>query len=113
MSSSCSAAKIHVSWPADDEKKAYKTMTYSWHDLAGNIGVVFILATYLLLQLERLSATSPSYSIANGLGAFLILLSLANQYNLSAFVIEIAWLLISVYGLIRCFVRRRSGTAVE
>ncbi len=54
-------------------------MTYSWHDLAGNIGVVYILATYLLLQLERLSATSPSYSIANGLGAFLTIISIESS----------------------------------
>ncbi len=88
-------------------------MLYSWHDVVGNIGVVLVLAAYLLLQLERMSSTSLTYSMANGLGAFLILTSLVNEFNLSAFVIEIAWLLISVYGLIRCFVRNRSGTAVE
>jgi len=77
-------------------------MTYGWHDLLGNVGVFVILATYLLLQLQRLSATRPPYLLANGLGALLILISLMNQFNLSAFVIEAAWLLISVYGLIRC-----------
>ena len=81
--------------------------------MLGSIGVVFILAAYLLVQLERLSAIRPPYLITNGLGAFLILVLLANEFNLSAFAIEAAWLLISVYGLIRCFVRRRSGTAVE
>ncbi len=77
-------------------------MVNSWHNVLGSIGVVFVLAAYLLLQLERLSATRPPYLIANGLGAFLILVSLMNEFNLSAFVIEAAWLLISVYGLIRC-----------
>ena len=33
-------------------------MTYGWHDLLGIIGVVLILATYMLLQLEKLSAAS-------------------------------------------------------
>lgn len=77
-------------------------MTYGWHDLLGNVGVIIVLVSYLLLQLERLSATRPPYLLANGLGALLILISLMNQFNLSAFVIEAAWLLISVYGLIRC-----------
>ncbi len=83
-------------------------MSYGWHDLLGMVGVFLILAAYLLLQLERLSATRPPYLIANGLGAFLILISLLTEFNLSAFVIEAAWLLISVYGLMRCLKRRRS-----
>ena len=88
-------------------------MTYSWHDLLGNIGVVLILATYLLLQLEKLSATSLLYSATNGLGALLILVSLIYQFNLSAFIIEAFWLLISIYGLVRYFSRNRSRLAAR
>ena len=76
-------------------------MEYEWHDLVGNIGVFFVLITYLLLQMERLAATSTAYSIFNGLGAALILVSLAYEFNLSAFIIEFCWLMISIYGLIR------------
>ncbi len=83
-------------------------MSYGWHDLLGMAGVFLVLAAYLLLQLERLSATKSPYLIANGLGAFLILISLLTDFNLPAFIIEAAWLLISVYGLIRCL-RGRSG----
>ena len=85
-------------------------MLYSWHDLIGIIGVVLVLAAYLLLQLERMHVSDPLYSIVNGVGAFLILFSLMNEFNFSAFVIESAWLLISVVGLIRCLKRRRSQT---
>ncbi len=83
-------------------------MSVSWHDVLGGIGVLFILIAYLLLQLERVSPTRPPYLLANGLGSFLILVSLVNEFNLSAFVIEAAWLLISVYGLMRCLNRQRS-----
>ena len=31
---------------------------YEFHDLLGNLGVFFILATYLLLQLEKIEANS-------------------------------------------------------
>ena len=58
-------------------------MSVSWHDLLGGIGVLFILIAYLLLQLERLSPTRPPYLLANGLGSFLILVSLVNEFNLS------------------------------
>ena len=88
-------------------------MSYTWHDVLGSIGVAIVLAAYFLLQLERVSATRPLYLIANGLGALLILVSLVNEFNLPAFLIEIAWLLISVYGLIRCLRRGRSETGVD
>lgn len=82
-------------------------MAYHWYDFVGNIGIVFILGSYLLLQLERISAVDWRYSAANGLGAALILFSLYFAFNLSAFLIEAAWLLISVFGLIKAFRARR------
>ena len=88
-------------------------MTYGWHDLLGIIGVVLILATYMLLQLEKLSAMSFIYSATNGLGASLILVSLIYAFNLSAFIIEAFWLLISVYGMVRYFSRNRSRLAAK
>ena len=88
-------------------------MTYGWHDLLGMIGVVLILATYTLLQLEKLSATSFLYSATNGLGASRILVSLIYEFNLSAFIIEAFWLLISTYGIVRYFSRNRSRLAAK
>ncbi len=82
-------------------------MSYTWHDVLGSIGVAIVLAAYFLLQLERVSATRPLYLIANGLGALLILVSLVNEFNLPAFLIEAAWLLISLYGLGRSLNRRQ------
>ncbi len=88
-------------------------MIYGWHDLLGIIGVVLILATYMLLQLEKLSATSFLYSATNGLGASLILVSLTYEFNLSAFLIEAFWLLISTYGIVRYFLRNRFSLAAK
>ncbi len=88
-------------------------MLFNWHDLVGMIGVIIVLAAYLLLQLETVSSTGMSYSVANGLGAVLILTSLVNEFNLSAFVVESAWLVISMVGLIRCVLRKRSGIPIE
>jgi len=88
-------------------------MKYGWHDLLGIIGVVLIIATYMLLQLEKLSATSFLYSATNGLGASLILVSLIYEFNLSAFIIEAFWLLISTYGIVRYFSRNRSRLATK
>ncbi len=76
-------------------------MTYEWHDFVGNVGVVIILGCYLLAQLERLDIRHPAYSLANGLGACLIIVSLLYNFNLSSFVIELAWLAISIIGILR------------
>ncbi len=81
--------------------------------MLGIIGVVLIVATYMLLQLEKLSATSFLYSATNGLGASLILVSLIYEFNLSAFIIEAFWLLISIYGIVRYFSRNRSRLAAK
>ena len=74
---------------------------YEWHDLVGNIGVFCILVTYLMLQLERILVTSLLYSSLNVLGAGMVVFSLLYDFNLSAFVIESAWLLISLLGVTR------------
>ena len=74
---------------------------YEWHDLVGNLGVLCILGSYLLLQMGKVSSDSGGYLLSNALGALLVLVSLVYDFNLSAFIIESAWLAISIYGLIR------------
>lgn len=76
-------------------------MTIAWHDLVGTLGVLFIVGTYFLLQLGRLSSDRPLFSVLNALGAALILVSLTRAFNLSAFLIEAIWLVISLYGLLK------------
>ena len=76
-------------------------MNYSWFDLAGLIGVVLIVIAYLLLQLNKLPSSAPSYSLMNALGALLVIVSLLYSFNLSAFLMEAFWFLISLFGLIR------------
>ncbi len=76
-------------------------MTYTIYDFIGNVGIVLILYAYWALQTDRLSSKSRSYNILNALGAAGILISLIFDFNLSAFLIEIAWLAISLYGLLR------------
>ena len=74
-------------------------MDYQWYDLLGNVGVAMILASYLLLQLGKLQPQELRYSILNASGAALILCSLTFDFNMSAFLIEFFWLLISLIGI--------------
>ena len=86
-------------------------MNYALHDLVGNIGVVMIVGSYFLVQIRRMSATELPYILLNGLGAGCILYSLAFDFNMSAFLLELIWLLISLLGLVRVLVERRRGPA--
>ena len=83
-------------------------MTYTIYDFIGNIGVAVILITYLLLQIGRLDAKKLAYSIANGLGAGMIVISLMYDWNLSAFIVEAAWVIISLIGVVNYY-RARSA----
>ncbi len=78
-------------------------MNYGWNDLAGNVGVALIVVTYLLLQLGRLRGTDLSYSALNALGASLVIVSLLYDFNLSAFMMEAFWVLISLIGIVKYF----------
>jgi multidrug transporter EmrE-like cation transporter len=82
-------------------------MHYSWYDLVGNIGVATIVITYLLLQLNKIDSVGLAYSLFNGLGASLVIVSLLFEFNISAFAIEFFWLLISVVGIARYYVKKR------
>jgi uncharacterized membrane protein len=82
-------------------------MDFHLFDLAGFIGVVLIIVAYLLLQLEKLPSTSPSYSLLNAGGALLIMVSLVFAFNLSAFVVEVFWFLISLLGVWRSLSARK------
>jgi hypothetical protein len=83
------------------------TANVTWFDLAGFIGVLLIVVAYLLLQLDKLPSSSPSYSLLNAAGALLIMVSLLFKFNFSAFLIEVFWFLISLLGLSRWLISRQ------
>lgn len=78
-------------------------MSYGPLDLVGNIGVVVLMFTYLMLQLNRLSSDGLAYSVLNAVGASLIVVSLLYNFNLSALLMEVFWVLISFVGIYRYF----------
>ena len=87
-------------------------MNYEWYDFVGNIGVALILGSYLLLQTDRVDSKSVAYSVGNAIGAVLILVSLCFAFNLSSFVIEICWLLISLYGLLHTKMTNKEQSSI-
>jgi len=76
-------------------------ITLHWHDTAGLLGVALILLAYFLLQAGRMHGHTLSYQLMNAFGALLVLVSLLYAFNLSAFLMELAWLAVSIYGIAR------------
>lgn len=69
-------------------------------DIIGLLGVVIMLVAYFLLSLRKISAEAMSYPILNALGSLMVMFSLFYAWNLSAFVMELCWFLISLYGML-------------
>ncbi len=82
-------------------------MQFAWYDIIGSIGVATIIVTYVLLQTGRIKSESLTYSVLNGAGAALIVFSLFYSFNFSAFVVESLWVLISIYGIAKYFLRKK------
>ena len=70
-------------------------------DIVGIAGVALVITSFFLLQAGKIPAESYLYQIFNLVGAVLLLFSLYYHWNLASVIIEVLWLLISVYGLIR------------
>ena len=71
-----------------------------WYDWLGSLGVLIIVAAYLWLQIGRIAGQNVVFSGANLFGSMLILVSLYFDFNFSAALIEIFWIVISLFGLV-------------
>jgi hypothetical protein len=77
-------------------------------DAGGLFGVLLILVAYAASTMGRLDPERPISLFANLVGASLILASLLTEkFNLSAAVMEGAWALVALFGLVRWALRRR------
>lgn len=70
-------------------------------DMFGVVGVLLILIAYAGATSGKLDARRAPALLLNLGGALLILLSLYFDFNLSAVLMEGAWALVAVIGLIR------------
>jgi hypothetical protein len=82
-------------------------MTYSISDIIGNLGVFIIIITYLLLQMNKINSDNIKYSLMNLVGASLVIISLVENFNMSAFLVEAFWVGISLFGLIKYFQKNK------
>ncbi len=68
-----------------------------------------MLGAYGATQLGRLDPVKTPSLLLNLGGSCLVILSLLRTFNLSAFLMEAAWALVALFGLVRAFLKRRRG----
>ena len=87
-------------------------MNLEWYDWTGIAGTLMVLGAFFLLQAGRLSGTGLAYQLLNLFGAGGVLVSLLGKFNVSVFVLELTWVLISAYGIVRSFRARLAKVPV-
>ena len=83
-------------------------LNLAWYDWVGIAGTLMVLAAFFLLQAGRVSGTGIFYQLLNLFGAGGVLLSLLGTFNVSVFLLEFTWVLISGYGIVRSINSRRA-----
>jgi purine-cytosine permease-like protein len=79
---------------------------FAIHDVAGVVGSLIVIVAYFATQAGWFGLSDPRFAWANLIGAVLIIFSLTVDWNLAAFVMEIFWILISLFGLARYYARK-------
>lgn len=78
-------------------------------NFVGLLGVILVLLCYFLLQFGLMCLRSFLFSFLNFLGSVFLLFSLVFHWNLASVTIEVAWLLISLYGMVRSLKKQSGG----
>jgi len=76
-------------------------MTDQILDYLGLAGVAFYLASYALLQSGFLKGNGYPYVVMNLIAASLVLVGLQASFNMSSALIQIFWIIISIFGICR------------
>jgi len=78
-----------------------------WWDWVGLAGTSFVLGAYFLLQAGKLHGQRIVFQLMNLLGAIGLLVSLYGKFNLSVFLMESAWAVVSAFGIWQSAKRRQ------
>jgi CRP-like cAMP-binding protein len=80
---------------------------YTLADGFGTVGLLLYIGSYLALQLGMLRGDGYLYPLLNLLAASFVLISLLEIFNLYAALSEVAWIVISLIGIVRLYIVHR------
>ena len=79
------------------------TASEQFYDWVGMLGVALYLGSYAALQTGFMRGQGYLYPAINMAAAACVLISLANNFNLSSAIIQISWIVISIVGIARMY----------
>jgi len=88
-------------------------MLSNYSNEIGLCGVIITVVWYFLLQIGKCRSTDLHFSVANIIGSIFLLISLIYHWNLSSVIIEIVWMLISLYGVVKSLLLRRAAKQAQ
>ena len=65
----------------------------------GVLGFVAYMASFALLQARVIDGNGPAYCLLNVIAASLVLISLADAFNLASLLTQLSWIVIGLAGL--------------
>ncbi len=80
----------------------------------GIVGVAFYLGSYAALQFGFIQGRGFIYPALNMIAASCVLVSIIEAYNLSSLLIQVFWIIVSIYGITRLYIlRHMMGFSVD
>ena len=68
-------------------------------DIIGLCGSVLFIGAFLYANISP-AMNKILFNLFNFIGAILLLISLSIHFNLAAFILEVAWAMIAIFGLV-------------
>jgi hypothetical protein len=68
-------------------------------NIINSIGVIFILAAFLLLTLKRVKHTTPLYNILNLIGSALAAIGSYMMWSVPFLALNVAWVGVAIFAL--------------
>ena len=68
-------------------------------DIIGLCGSVLFIGAFLYANISP-AMNKILFNLLNLIGAILLLISLSIHFNLAAFILEVAWAMIAIFGLV-------------
>lgn len=88
-----------------------QTLNLSTQESLGLLGAMIYAGGYLMSAYDRLPSQSPLYYLSKLIAALLVLVSLAQSFNLASAVIQIFFVCVSIIGIFRHLDAQRRSRA--
>lgn len=72
-----------------------------FYDVCGWVGISLVLVSFILTTLKLIAVEDLLYGVLNGVGAFGIIVSSWTKKDLQPVVLNVIWLLVALFGVIR------------